>query len=378
MVHGRIIAAILVLLFPLSIYAKLTSPWFLDGYAMGEAVDNMHGGIKTGTIATAAGRLTATYDTEIANWWHGGQFALGVLGIAQNHSQSQYTGAIQTPSSFSAFSEIRINDLAYQHSFNDSFMLRAGIMDMDDWFNINQVGLALCNAAFDNTLSLSGNAQIPTYPYPGFGAFANIGFKKISLLLGVFQGNPNHQDTVFERGQLVIAEMGTKFSSALYKTLLNYSAKVGVWGYQQNLTYVGLSDHGIYIIGEATWKTKASRKLGASIEFGFNPKKLHSITDSVAVSFSIGNLWQKRPNDSLNFGWGRAWEKGLPHFETFYECNYTIALTETINLVPDIQYFTHPGCRYANAWVGILRLIYTIPVKSNILPFNFRSAPDEI
>lgn len=378
MFHGRIITVTLALLFPFLTYAKPTSPWFLDGYAMGEAVDNMHGGIKTGTIATAAGRLTASYDTDIANWWHGGQFAFGVLGIAQTHNQTQYTGAIQTPSSFSGISEIRINDLAYQHSFNDSFMLRAGIMDMDDWFNINQVGLALCNSAFDNTISMSGNAELPTYPYPGFGAFAKISLKKTSLLVGVFQGNPHHQDTAFKRGQLIIAELGSKFSNTLAKTLVHYSAKIGAWDYQQNLRSVGLSDSGIYLIGEATWKIKAGKKFGASIELGFNPKKQHAITDSVALSFSIGNLWQQRPNDSLNIGWGRAWYNGQPNFETFYELNYTIALTRTINLVPDIQYFIHPGCQYQNAWVGILRLIYTVPVKTSIYPFDFRSAPNEV
>lgn len=370
----KLLITFLAIFVTFTAYANTKSPWVFKGYAVGEAVDNMHGGIKPGTILTAAGRLTATFDTEVAGWWRGGEFAFGVLGIGQTHGQTLYTGAIQTPSSMNGVSEIRINDLAYQHKFYSYVMLRAGIMDMDDWFNINETADLLLNTAFDNTIALSGNAELATYPYPGFGAMTQLGDRRLALLIGVFQGDPSHQHTVFKGGQLVIAEVSThlgpdfmpeipqpKHLGGGINTDAHYILKFGLWDYQQNLEAIGNTDHGLYVIAETNWQTINGKKLSGSIEFGLNPKKYGTISDSLAASLSVGALLACRPDDSLNFGIASAWQKGQPNAETVFEIGYDIQFIQGLVLTPDLQYITHPSGQYKNAWVGILRLAYTIP-----------------
>lgn len=342
--------------------APKPSPWSYKGYVLGEAIDNMHGGLKTGTTATLAGRLTATFDTEKANWWCGGKIALGVLGIGQLHNPNLYLAAYQTPSGYAGVSEIVINDLAYQHTFNRLLMVRAGIMDMDDWFNENEIANVMLNSAFTNTIAMSSNAQLPTYPYPGFGAMGRFGNKKFAFLLGVFQGNPDHQDSVFHNGQLIIGE-ANMYVSRRNQDNIQYIFKFGGWNYQQRYSYVGTSDQGLYGIFGITWRTSKGRNLGGSVEFGLNPKKRNTVTDSVSWCITIGGLFLNRPNDSLNFGAGRAWPKGQPHSELFHELGYTIQFNKCWALTPDLQYFVHPGGVYRNAWVGVVRLQYIFSSK---------------
>jgi porin len=333
------------------------SPLSWKGYALVEDVSNLHGGRRTGSILTAAGDLEAIYDTGIANWWDGGKFLIGVLGIAQTHNQTLYTGAIQTPSSYSAVPLVRISYLAYEQNIKDVFTARAGIMDIDDYFNITEVAINICNTAFYNTIALSANAQLPTYPFPGFGAMVDIGNKTLDFKLGLFQGNPQHQSSVFHRGYLLIGELDTTYDTQ-NKYSLEYIFKLGLWKYHQPIDWVGYSDRGIYGIAEATWKSK-DHNMSAAIQFGADPKLVNSVPDSVAGCFIITNLIPTRNNDSLNLALGRAWIQDV-HNETFFEAGYTIVLTDKWSFTPDLQYFIKPGGIYDNAWVFIARLLYTL------------------
>lgn len=326
------------------------------GYAMGEQISNMHGGLHTGTIYTEALRLTAVYDAS-KSLWRGSEFSLGVLAIGQTHKQYSYTAAIQPPSGFSGVPEIRITDLALAQTFDKYFSMRVGIMDFDDYFNLVEVALPLMNSALTNTATMNFNTQLATYPYPGFGAFAKMGSEKLFVLAGIFQGNPQHQGTLWQRGQLVIAEMDYFFD---YKDA-ECIVKGALWDYNQPLEYIGTTTKGIYAIAEMS-KNMQGYTISSAINVGINPKKYNTVTHSVAACLLFGGIIPTRANDSLNFAIGRAWLEGAQHPETYYEVGYTIKLIKDLYFTPDIQYFTHPDGQYPNAWVAILRLLYSAPL----------------
>ncbi len=324
-----------LLFLPCACFANSDLIW--RGYAMAENISNMYGGVQTGTIFTEALRLTAIYKTQSTGFWRNSEFGLGVLGIGQTHKQSLYTGALQPPSGFSGIPEIRITDLWYERKLNAQFMLRAGIMDFDDYFNLIEVALPLVNSGLTNTASLNYNTQLATYPFPGFGAFAKIGDQKQFILAGIFQGNPQHQDTVFRRGQLLILEVD-KFIELAYA---EYILKAAVWDYQQPLEYIATTTKGVYAIAQARWNAW-QHKLEAGITFGINPKVAATIYESVAGCLIVKKPFKQRINDSLNFAIGRVWLEGAEHPETYYEIGYTISLIKDLTLTPDIQFFTHP------------------------------------
>lgn len=342
-----------LLLIPKFSYADLPIDW--KGYAMGEQISNFFGGVARGTIFTEALRLTSVVHSEEVGLWAGGELAVGVLAIGQTHKQSLYTGAIQPPSGFSGVPEVIIGDLALQQRFNKYFMVRAGIMDFDDYFNLIEVAAPLMNSGLNNTASINHDTQLATYPYPGFGAFAKIGDQKLFVLAGVFQANPDHQSTVFRNGQLVIAEL----DYFLETPKVSYIFKGALWDCYQPFNDVAKL-RGLYGILEAKWFWQ--RQLAGAISVGLNHKVNNTVNQSFAAGLIIeGFFKQLRPSDSLNLGMGRAWLQGAPHPETYYEMGYSIYLLRDLTLTPDLQFFTHPGGQYQNAWVWLLRLTYNLP-----------------
>lgn len=345
---------------PLAAFAAETpasSPLTWKGYVLAEDVSNLHGGLRTGSIQTGAGHLVANYDTAAANWWQGGTFVVGVLGIAQTHNQSLYTAAVQTPSNYSAVPEIRISDLNYKHTFNESFAFCLGVMDIDDEFNVTEVASDVLSSGLDNTIALASNVQLATYPFPGIGAYASIGKPILNLKLGIYQANPQHQHLIFKRGAFEIGELSSVLDGdkAINQS---FTLKAGVWHNYQKLPWLRTKNNGWYLIGETTW-TGFERTLGAALNYGNSSSYVSSIPHSLAACFTVTGLIKSRAKDVLNIAAGRAWIRGT-NAENFYEVGYAIVITDKWTLTPDLQYITKPSGIYPNAWVGLLRLNYSI------------------
>ncbi len=122
------------LLIPAICLATPAKPLTWQGYAVAFNITNFHGGLRPGTLFTTAGRLTATFDTQTAALWQGGKLAIGFIAAAQTRDSNVYSGVIQNPCGFTSYSQIRFTDFAYQQKFTDYFLIRAGIMEFDDYF----------------------------------------------------------------------------------------------------------------------------------------------------------------------------------------------------------------------------------------------------
>lgn len=217
-----------------------------SGVASVEDIDNLHGGIKTGAIYLATGEVVAIYDTNIAGWWQGGKFFIGLFGLGQTHNQSLYTGSIQSPSNLTGTPTIRFSDLAYEHQLNQNTMVHVGIMDIENYFNVTNVANYICNSGH-HTQAWAANVQLPTTPITGFGAMARYDNQVLTAQAGIFQGNPQHQLPIFNHGYLIMAELAGNFaqSNLLIPSIV---IKGGVWQYHQEDPAVGFSNHGVYAI----------------------------------------------------------------------------------------------------------------------------------
>jgi porin len=338
--------------------AEANSPVKWTGYAIGEDVSNFKGGLKRGSIFTVVGHLLGTYDTELGNLWKNGAFSMGVLAIGQTHNQALYTNAVQTPSNYSAVPEIRISDLAYQHKFSKIATVKVGIMDIDDHFNVLANASNILNSALDNTISLSSNTQLATYPYPGFGVVGLFGTNLLGIQLAVFQAQPQHQSTVFRKGQMYLGELSSDFGTGVGDAP-KYTLKGGLWKYKPHGLALTAPTSGLYAIAETTWKTNSGLNLGVGLNVGTNPRANNLIKSSAAACLTASNLFSSRPKDSINLAIGRANINGHKS-EMFYEVNYVVQISDKIALVPDLQYVVKPSGVSPNAWVGILRLSYTV------------------
>jgi len=343
MQHRIYLLTIAALFFSSIVVAKddvTVSPWTWNGSVKVEDIYNFNGGSRRGSVFDGAAK--GVYDTEAAKLWSGGQFTLGFLGFAQTHNQTLYTGAIQSPSNLSANNNEVRPYVSYQHKFSNITTARAGIIDLNDYFNVTEAAAGLLNASFGISPGLTVNNPTATYPYPGCGAMVELDGDKIGAQVGLFQGNPQHLYTVSHNGYMLIGEINAHIMPLL-------TLKGGAWRYTQSNKSIGQPLSGMYIIAEALWdSTNAAEQKGMFLQFSSSQKSVSIVPNSFGVGFIVGQL---------SAGMTQVYVKGAAH-EKIYEITYAIPIVDKLTLNPDLQYVVKPGGVYSNAIVGILRLTY--------------------
>ena len=332
------------------------SAFSLHGYALGEGISNLSGGLKTGSIFNGNAEIIAYYNLQ-QKFDHKALVKFGILGSTDTRYQGYYTDAIQAPSAYLSSHLIRISDLSYQYNFHENYKILIGIMDLNDNFNITEKSSNLLNNAFSNTATLYANTQLATFPYSGFGVVTSITQNKTTYRLGVYQGNPQHLLTVFDNGYMILTEVEHIFSSFLASDT-NYSVKGGAWLYQQgDLSVVHSSNScGLYLIAQADWNINELRTIAAFMNLGYSNQKNKYVPYSIAMGLRSDNIFCGN-RDSLSFGLGKIWISDLSS-EVAYELAYAAQLYPGLMVTPDVQYIVKPSGFLPNAWVFMLRFLY--------------------
>lgn len=326
------------------------------GYALGEDISNLHGGLKVGSIFNINGELVANYNLK-SRFNHNALVKFGVLGATYTRYQEQYTNAIQAPSAFLSPRLIRISDLSYQYNWSEKNKFIIGIMDMNDNFNITEAANNLLNNAFCNTATLYANTQLATFPFPGFGTMGSVTKDKTTIMLGLYQGNPQHLSTLFYKGYTAIAEIDHAFDRAFSKDT-TYSIKGGVWMYQQSdpSVVLGTNARGLYLITQANWNTQSTRILSGFINLGYSNQDTRYVPYSLALGLRSDSIFFGK-KDSLSVGMGKIWIANKSS-EVAYELSYAAEVYRGLEITPDVQYIIKPNGISPNALVVMLRLAY--------------------
>ncbi len=350
------------------------------GHADSELFSNLSGGIRRGSEGNLAGQIGGEYDTEQAGLWKGGKFSLSLMGIYSSKVQQNYSGDIQTASNIWAPDAIRFYDAAFRQRWTDWLNTRVGYMDVNYYFDVTANALQLINSSFGITPTMTVNVPgTATYPYSGLGFLVGIHNEHLSSKVAVFQGDPQHQTSAFDRGYMALWEgglhWGKKDDEDLEDNTDNYGRyilKIGGWHYQQsNPDLYGLSPttSGIYAVAEGNWDLSGERELGAFIQMGGAPQNFNPVPWYLGIGLRLGHPFASRPDDSLSVGMAKAWLRSGPvadalgvkpadirGAETSYELTYVAKLTEHVSLQPDLQYIQHPNGYYPDSTVGLLRV----------------------
>jgi len=355
----RVYLCILITIIALEVHSEQNvKPLSWNGFVTVEDIYNARGGIKRGSVQDAAVQVRGVYDTEIAKLWSGGQFTFGFFGFSQSHNQSLYTGAIQEPSNLSADNNKIIRPyLSYQQKFNNITTARAGIIDLNDYFNVTDTASKLLNDSFAISPTLIENSPIATDPYPGYGTIVEIQGEHLGGQLGLFQGNPQHLDTVFHNGSMLIGEINAHFTPSSQKNTPEFILKVGGWRYHQSNAEIGNTNNGVYITTESIWQNCDDQKRGIFLQLSANPQNINAVPYSLGGGYTANAIFASRPKDVFSLGFSRIWINGSPR-ETIFEINYAIQIIDNLSLTPDLQYVVKPSGVYRNAFVGIIRLSY--------------------
>lgn len=324
-----------------------TATW--SGYVKLEDVDNMHGGRQVGNIFNAAAKIDATYNVTGAEYLVDGTYRLGLLGATHTRSQSVYTGAIQHTSSLDVKREIRVANLSYEQIISPYITYRIGVMDLEDYYDITEAAVHLCNTAFVNAMTIDKNTQLATFPYPGIGAMLEMRKNQDYALLGIYQGNPEHLHTFLYHGYMLIGEAGARYA--------HFSIKAGAWLYQAGGTANYNNSKGAYFIAQQDWRTESNHDMVGFMQLGYSHEAPKYIPYSLTLGAKSNNIFFNDDSDWLSFGIGKVWLHNLPS-EVVYELSYVIKVCDHWYVNPDLQYFVKPSGIYANASIFLLRLAY--------------------
>jgi porin len=337
-------------------FRRLPIKW--EGYLQGEDITNGIGGIKRGSVVNGNGLIAGVYDLRNFRSNYRGKVKLGVLGATHTRNQNEYTGAIQSPSYYTSQREVRLSNLSYQYDYKNSLTTIIGIMDMSDYFNITEASQNLMNTAFTNTMAFAANTQMASYPYPGFGAAAVYRKNCNEAMIGLYQGAPQHQWSVFHEGYMVVGEVGHTFFPRYY-FLRDFSLNLGGWTYQQSNRDIGYNSRGLYVTVQADIQLDPEIGFEVFGQFGYSDEKPKYIPYSATAGLRKPNIFFDNCRDSLSFGYAEIWIEDLPS-EIAWELAYAVKICPKLLMTPDMQIIQRPSGVHNLAWVFSLRLAYTI------------------
>jgi porin len=348
----------------------------LEGYY------NFTGGIKKGSAFAALLDANVNLDLEKLIGWKGGSFYLDFEYHGGDNPTSTLVGDFQVFDKNNADPFFEALELWYQQIlFNNKLRIKIGKVDANTEFSVIDNGLGFINSPTQVTPAFP---VFPTFPdpMPGITMFFNpnhLLFIDFALYnanqsehLLNFYGDPSSAQ-LSRHGQLFIVESGLNWN---HLPLLGNDGnfKVGLWKHNGFFPdFSGNQDHGldgIYVIFDQTlWKSTTKQKVQHSVRMFLEYALTDSRISPVFRHYGGGIVWSapsgRRPNDALGFSVQDAdLSAGLrvpEKFELNYEAYYQFAISNGINLKPDIQYIVHPGGIYHNALVSTFMLNFAFP-----------------
>lgn len=317
--------------------------FYLDWDA--DIFDTADGGVKRGYGTDSLLSAGMGLDTSKLGWWQGGQFAFGVAAIASTHP-SEYAGDLQTLSNIDAPNRRQVSQLWYSQAFGGNTLLRAGIMDINSFFDVNDTATLFINSSFGITPTIPSNVPTATYPDSAWGLMARFGSEQSAWRVGLFQGDPVNRNTALKRGAMLIAERDW------IATASGTRIGIGSWYRHAPTEAAPTSDWGLYTNLEQPLPSNPDTILFAQL--GLSPGDINPVPGYLAGGVRFTHV--SGVVSDIGLGFARAWIRGRTP-ETSLEATVSIPLFDgALALQPDLQYILHPSGVHPNALVIGLRL----------------------
>ncbi len=353
--HPQTLLAIGLLVGQAAAPVRAASPdaWNSSGRLDLDTMANLAGGVQSRAASSALLQWSASLDTAAAGWWSGGHVDFSLEGVRSNGDLPGQTGAVQLPSNEWAPNFLRVYQLTYAQDLGAA-QLRAGIMDLNQYFEASDVADLLHNGAFGLSPNFTANINDPSFPNPGLGLMGNWRVAPgWQARAGVWQGNPPGLAGALHEGALGIGEVERDWGGSTEQPATDL--KLGAWHYAHAAgSGFGSTTSGAYVVGETRWQA-AKRNWGAFVLAGISPAQVNLVTEFEAAGLLVTGLLPQRPQDQFSLGLGRV-QLHAPAPETFVEAVYSWQFSSALSLQPDLQWFDHPAGANPGAWVAGLRI----------------------
>lgn len=326
------------------------SPFSFGAGYTGDVVNNLHGGIKTGSAYLGMATMTLGLDTRKAGLWRGGEFF--ILG-ANTHGDSPSATLIgdrQTVSNIEAGNHTYLQELWYRQSLG-RVSLTAGLQDMAVEFGSVEYGALYLNSSFGVKSSISHNIPVPIFPLTNLGLTLRWDISdRFSWAAAAYDGNPapfetNPHNVKWEfaggDGWLGVTEVRFDTPSdrlpGTYKlgVLLHDQPKQEGAGRQQIVSLYGNANQPLWTSGE--------RSVGVFAQFGYSPSEASVCARYFGAGVNYTGLLSARGRDEMGLAVASEHFRGGLKNETAIELTYRYRLTDNLFFQPDLQYILNPA-----------------------------------
>ena len=373
---------------------------------IGEAQDNLSGGISRGALAEGRLELFVDLDLEKIVGWQGAAIHANAYNLHGRGLTPGKLGNLLDVSNIEATPTTRLFTLWLQQElFDDALSIRAGQLAADDEFLISPTAGNFMNGTFGWAGILSANLPSggPAFPLATLGVrVQGAPTDDITVLAAVFSGDPaglggdpaqlrNRHGTTFslDGGAFYLAEVQYALNQGAGAGGLPGVLKLGAWYHSgdfadQRFDTGGLSladpasngtprshrgDYGFYgVADQMVWREAGSEDQGINLflRAGGTPSDCNLVDFYVDGGGGYKGLIPGRNDDVLGLAVAFARISGaasdldddarrfnaiaspVRDYEAVVELTYVAQLTPYWTLQPDLQYVIHPGGDIAN------------------------------
>jgi porin len=341
---------------------------------LGDNINNLKGGLKTGSLYIGMANIKVGIHTENARLWKGGLLCINVANTHGRQPSGELTGDFQVVSNIEAGNHTYIQELWYKQSFGP-VELTGGLQDLNVEFANTENGGLYLNSSFGIIPTITGNIPAPVFPLtsPGISVKWNIN-EKTTWLGAIYDGCPtNFEDNPYnvhwelnaDDGALLVSEM----QYSINMNNMSGTSKVGFYAHhhyskQKDETAdperAYATNIGIYAIADQTvWQEPSNNKsLGLFIQFGWSPEKFNQAYYYTGIGLDYSGWLNSQGLDVLGLAMAHARLIGTEGNETTIEFTYRVPLTRNIFVQPDFQYIINPagtGEKLQNCFAATIR-----------------------
>ncbi len=339
-----------------------------------EVFNNARGGVRTRGATRYRGNfdLALSLDTEVTDWWQGGEF---YVYMHQSHGQTltnEFVGDTQYYSGLDTSPRqpdvTRLGEYWYRHSFADSFEIKIGRQDPNGDFAYADLGGDFVNSSF---LTLP-NVALPTWPYQTVGVSSLWQVNEKWRAGGGIYDNGRDigqwYSTTTTRGLFALGQLDYE-PFANDPTAKFTLIRLGTWYTSSDTLAVDASqvfdgNYGVYTTIDRMLATECgdpSQGLGLFAQYSWAPGDRYSIEHHCGGGLVYRGLIEGRDSDTLGLGVTTVLfsseQEALTDQsqETATELFYKCWLNDWLAIQPDLQFIAEPNGIERNALLLGLR-----------------------
>lgn len=316
------------------------------------------GGIRRGTAWLGRGDVTVSVDGRVFGI-DGAEFFVDVMGVNPPDFSGRYVGDAQTVSNVQANSAIRPYEAWLAVPLGKSFTVKAGLIDLNTEFDVQDVGRTFLNSSFGigPDFSQTGVNGPSIFPAPATAALLRYEDDDWAARVGIFDAVAgslsNPRRTVFripgQRGALLVGEVERKLPG-------DGEIQLGLWHYTTHFDLIDpaatgkATSQGGYALVEGTLAKRDKAALLGWARIGVASDRTNPIglylgggaawrTDKHEIGLAVAHAQLGTPGRRATL----AAEGGTDRAETTIELTYARPVTSWLTVQPDLQYVINPG-----------------------------------